>query len=68
MGQGANQNFKVIIDLYGTRQNMAEEFGVTYGSLYNWITKDRKRLLMYLPEMKERTGLSIEALYSMIMG
>ena len=67
MGKSAHPNIQVIIRMYGSRKEMARAFGITYASLYNWITNDRRRLLMYLPEMKQKTGLSIEALYSMIM-
>ena len=67
MEQSKNQNIKIIIAYYGGKVKMASELGVTYQTLYNWVKGDRKRLLMFLPELKKKTNLSIEALYSIIM-
>ena len=67
MGQNQNQNITIIIKQFGGKGKMADELGITYQTLYNWLKGDRKRLLMFLPEMKNKTGLSIEALYSIIM-
>jgi predicted DNA-binding transcriptional regulator AlpA len=58
-------NLDDLIDYYGSKQAMADELGISYPTLFKKL-KERRPLLVYLEEFKQKTGLSADEILKMI--
>jgi hypothetical protein len=67
MGTNNDQlNINHVIAFYGSKGHMAVALNIT-GSKLTALLKNRRKLLMYLPEIKAHTRLSADDLLQMIL-
>ncbi len=66
MGITQDQGWLMLIKMYGSQKKLAEHLGVTEVTVTNW-KKDKSKVLRYLPQIQDHTGMSISTLYELIM-
>lgn len=67
MGTNNDQlNINHVIAFYGSKGAMAQDLNITNAKLTG-LLKNRRKFLMYLPELQDKTKLSYDELVQMIL-